>query len=58
MSGYLVERICPVCGKKFIPAPYHVYKLWNEVSGHNILVCSYTCSLKEPGALKKKGKKE
>lgn len=36
----IVEHVCPVCGKPFIPAPYHAYKI-----AANVLVCSYTCSL-------------
>ena len=34
-------RICPVCGKRFIPAPYHVYKDKRKEK----YVCSYPCSL-------------
>lgn len=26
MSEPLVERICKVCGRVFVPAPYHVFK--------------------------------
>ena len=58
MSTYIVEKTCPVCGKNYIPAPYHMYKLWDSKTGHSIQVCSYSCSLKKPGALKKKGTKE
>lgn len=32
---------CPVCGKGFIPAPEHVYKI--RKSKHYILVCSWKC---------------
>ena len=31
------ENKCPRCGKKFIPAPYHIYK-----SGKR-RYCSWTC---------------
>ena len=31
-------NICPVCGKTFIPAPLHKYKIH-----HNKRVCSYKC---------------
>lgn len=33
--------MCPECGKKFVPAPMHVYH--NELDD---IVCSYTCMLK------------
>lgn len=33
------EKKCPVCGKSFIPAPYHIYKSKNR------MVCSYHCQL-------------
>ena len=48
MSKYLDVEKCPICKKKFIPAPMHIYK----VRGRN--VCSYTCTL--PGAKEKKRK--
>lgn len=32
-----IERKCPVCGKVFFPAPYHVYKVNDK------LACSYSC---------------
>lgn len=31
-------NVCPVCGKTFIPAPLHNYKIQ-----HNKRVCSYKC---------------
>ena len=34
--GYF-EKNCPVCGKRFIPAPEHVYKY------NGWYFCSYTC---------------
>lgn len=33
----IVERICPICGKRFIRAPDHVYK------DGNITVCRWSC---------------
>ena len=33
------ECVCPVCGKTFIPAPLHRYKL----DGRDKLVCSWHC---------------
>lgn len=34
---------CPVCGKKFVPAPYHVY---HEAGGQSKKrVCSYNCAV-------------
>lgn len=50
------ERICPICGKNFIPAPYHYWKIgyfasdetYNEASpgGCERLVCTYSCMRK------------
>ena len=34
----LVERICEKCGKRFIPAVYHQYKV-----GYNHYFCSWSC---------------
>ena len=46
------ERICPICGKNFIPAPYHSWKV-GTCDIHNDrpewrlkLVCSYSCMRK------------
>ena len=36
----LSELVCPVCGKVYIPAPFHVYKIKSSK-----LVCSYKCQL-------------
>lgn len=33
---------CPVCGKKFIPAPFHAYK--TSPCGKTLL-CTYSCKL-------------
>ena len=41
LADFLHEVECPVCGKHFIPAPYHVYKIYR---GRRF--CSYTCFLK------------
>ena len=32
------EKICPVCGKPFVPAPLHIYKIKGGQK-----VCSYKC---------------
>lgn len=37
------EMKCPECGKNFIPAPLHIYKMNGEV------YCSYTCWRKNGG---------
>lgn len=48
------ERICPICGKNFIPAPYHYWKI-NSTTAQSLdgdpitfgtLVCTYTCMRK------------
>ena len=33
---------CPICGKKFYPAPLHAWKIGSEKAKEK-LVCSYTC---------------
>lgn len=40
-----VSTICAVCGKTFVPAPYHRYHGYG-VNGHK-RVCTYTCMLKD-----------
>lgn len=40
----LCENVCPVCGKIFCPAPYHVYRVVVNKRYH--LVCSYSCMMK------------
>lgn len=37
----IVVKICPVCGKEFVPAPDHVYK----VTKSGAPVCSYHCMM-------------
>lgn len=37
------EKKCPICGKVFVPAPYHAWKASNI--GTHPLVCSYHCAL-------------
>lgn len=34
-------KTCPVCGKTFVPAPFHAYRIGNAYSAP---VCSYTCA--------------
>lgn len=36
----LIDRICPSCGKNFIPAPLHIYKVREK---ETLVFCSYTC---------------
>lgn len=46
-TQYETERfhvlICPVCGKEFVPAPMHVYKMPTKEGRR---VCTYSCALK------------
>lgn len=35
-------RICPVCGKRFVPAVEHIYRTGDK----SRLVCTYTCALR------------
>lgn len=36
-NGVLGVEVCPVCGKEYVPAPQHVYKVKHR------LVCSWGC---------------
>ena len=47
----MLELICPVCGKNFIPAPFHIYKIKGK-----ILVCTYKCMLEYEKTRKLKSK--
>lgn len=38
---------CPICGKKFIPAPEHYWKIGNyKLNTRTDDVCSYSCMRK------------
>lgn len=48
------DHYCPICGKLFIPAPYHYWKI-NGTTGqtsdgdpitYGTLVCTYSCMRK------------
>ena len=40
-------NICPICGKKFIPAPENYWKIGKfDFRTRTIDVCSYTCMRK------------
>lgn len=38
-------RTCPICGKRFLPAPQHSWKI-NGKHGGGELVCRYSCMRK------------
>lgn len=38
-------RTCPICGKEFLPAPQHGWKI-GDVSWRQELVCTYSCMRK------------
>lgn len=58
MSGYHWEmRKCPVCGKKFLPAGQHGYKIGNAETTEK-LVCTYTCMRKWEREQEEKSKKK
>ena len=46
MSEFMPIRKCPVCGKEFIPAAFHVYKIVNPKNGGYRKVCSWGCQRK------------
>lgn len=39
------EQACPICGKNFIPATYHSWKVKKQ-NGQWVYACSYTCMRK------------
>ena len=40
-KSQIVVETCPICGKTYVPAPLHVYKM----PYRNTRVCSYHCSM-------------
>ncbi len=42
MAYNLKEEKCPICGKTFIPAQLHVYKV-HFLGSHDKTVCSWKC---------------
>ena len=47
----LTPRTCKICGKTFIPAPEHIYKVGTTK------VCSYTC-MRKPAIEKERQQRE
>lgn len=41
LSGSSRDRVCPVCGKRFLLPPENTYKL--TVKGKRVDYCSYSC---------------
>lgn len=39
------EKICPICKKRFIVQPLHIYKDKRKSKSKGTFVCSYTCML-------------
>lgn len=44
IRSYITLSECPICGKRFIPAPEHIYKIPN--GGSYKYVCSWGCQRK------------
>lgn len=42
-----ITKICKRCGKMFIPAPQHLYKIQKD--GKSNYYCSYNCWRKDGG---------
>ena len=45
-------EVCPICGKRYLPAPFHAYKIYinksngkkyGVVGGYHYKVCSWGC---------------
>lgn len=34
---------CPICGKKFFPAPQHMYRMRDKYGRKTQYVCTWTC---------------
>lgn len=51
----LVEDICPICGKLYIPAPLHIYRVSNGRGGQK-RVCKWSCVMEGERRLKNKQK--
>lgn len=49
-ATYSRMRKCPICGKEFLPAIEHAWKIvireYGEPGGRILKVCSYTCMRK------------
>lgn len=50
MAIQIEEKTCPICKKKYVPAPYHAYR----ESPKGRLVCSYHCALESDRRKKRK----
>lgn len=57
MAEQWVMKKCPVCGKEFLPAGLHSYKIGTN-SCHLKLVCTYTCQRKWEQEQEEKRKKK
>ena len=44
INNYIALSKCPVCGKVYVPAPEHVYKVL--IGGKRKNVCSWHCMRK------------
>lgn len=49
-------RVCPICGKKFIPEPLHVYRDKTDPNGK--LVCTYSCMRESERRLEERRSKD
>ena len=43
-GNWLMSLQCPVCGRCYVPAPFHSYKA--VIKYREQKVCSYTCMMK------------
>lgn len=51
-SEAIEERKCPICGKTFIPAPYHIYRRGSK------WFCIWSCMLKYDREQEEKNKEK
>lgn len=53
----IIDKICPVCGKNFVPAPEHIYRIRINKNRSN-LVCTYNCMINWQNKHEKRSRRE
>lgn len=60
MTFTLATKICPICGKEYIPATMHIYKVDLIRPYRKALVCSWKCVMegeRQVEQMRQRGKK-
>ena len=45
MHSFIQEKVCPICGKTFVPAPCHRWTIHTR-GNPRMFVCTYACMRK------------